>query len=149
MYEAIKLAKENIDQGGGPFAAIVVKNGEIVGKGTNRVTSDNDPTGHAEVRAIRDACKNLNTFQLTDCDLYTSCEPCPMCFGAIYWARPEKVFYGSTKLDAANAGFDDNFIYQELEKEITERSIGFFNINAEDTGEVFEKWINFKQKTEY
>lgn len=149
MSQVIKLAKENIDQGGGPFAAIVVKNDEIVGKGTNRVTFDHDPTSHAEVNAIRDACKNLNSFQLTDCDLYTSCEPCPMCFGAIYWARPKRVFYASNKHDAAHAGFDDEFIYQELEKEIGMRSIEFVNLNVEDAGSIFQKWINFKEKTEY
>lgn len=115
MEQAIQLAVENVRSGrGGPFAAVVVKNGQVIATGSNRVTSTNDPTAHAEVTAIREACRALNTFQLTGCDLYTSCEPCPMCLGAIYWARPDRVYFAATASDAADAGFDDSFIYEEL-----------------------------------
>ena len=116
MQEAIELARNGIQNNeGGPFGAVVVKDGEVIGRGNNCVTSTNDPTAHAEVIAIRDACKNLGTFQLEGCVIYTSCEPCPMCLGAIYWARPAKVYYGCTKKDAADVDFDDAFIYKELE----------------------------------
>ena len=115
MKEAIRLATENVRAGrGGPFAAVVVKDGHIIASGTNSVTSTNDPTAHAEVTAIREACRALGTFQLSGCEIYTSCEPCPMCLGAIYWARPDRVFYAATASDAAAAGFDDSFIYEEL-----------------------------------
>ena len=117
MNEAVRVALESAQtKNGGPFGAIIVKNGEIVGIGKNSVTTKNDPTAHAEVMAIRDACQNLNTFQLDDCEIYTSCEPCPMCLGAIYWARLRKVYYAATQHDAAQIGFDDNFIYIELAK---------------------------------
>ena len=115
MRKAIKLARKGMNKNaGGPFGAIVVKDGKIISKGYNKVTSKNDPTAHAEVVAIRKACKKLGTFQLDDCTIYTSCEPCPMCLGAIYWARPKQVFYASNKKDAAAIGFDDQFIYKEL-----------------------------------
>lgn len=114
MRRAIALATENVNHGGGPFAALIVRNGEIVAEGTNRVTANNDPTAHAEVSAIRNACKQLNTFDLSGCDIYTSCEPCPMCFGAIYWAHLDRIYYGNDKNDAAAIGFDDAFIYEEL-----------------------------------
>jgi guanine deaminase len=115
MREAIKLADEGMASGrGGPFGCVVVRRGAIIGRGNNRVTSTNDPTAHAEVVAIRDACANLETFQLTDCELYTSCEPCPMCLSAIYWARIPTVYYGNTRQDAADIGFDDDFIYQQV-----------------------------------
>jgi tRNA(Arg) A34 adenosine deaminase TadA len=122
MRRAIELAQNGMNAGdGGPFGAIVVKDGEIVGEGCNRVTSTNDPTAHAEVVAIRAACEKLNSFQLDGCTIYTSCEPCPMCLGAIYWARPAKVFYACTREDAANIEFDDQFIYEEIEKPIAMR----------------------------
>lgn len=134
---------------GGPFGAVVVKNGQIVGRGNNKVTSTNDPTAHAEVVAIRDACKNLNTFQLDDCIIYKSCEPCPMCLGAIYWARPQKVFYGNSKTDAANIGFDDDFIYIELEQPLNNRQIPFEQIGREEALKVFEAWVRKKDKAIY
>jgi guanine deaminase len=113
MQRAIALAIENVQKGrGGPFAALVVKDGKVIAEGTNRVTSENDPTAHAEIVAIREACRTLGGFQLPDCDLYTTCEPCPMCLGAIYWARPARILYGATAADAAAAGFDDAFIYE-------------------------------------
>ncbi|HOF08203.1 MAG TPA: nucleoside deaminase, partial [Bacteroidales bacterium] len=112
---AIELAKENVKNGGGPFGAVIVKDGQIIAKGTNRVTSHNDPTAHAEIVAIRQACEKLNDFQLTDCIIYSSCEPCPMCLGAIYWARPKKLVFAADKFDAANAGFDDSMIYDEIQ----------------------------------
>src|SRR4029077_18739341 len=114
MRRAIALALENIRAGGGPFASVIAKDGRIIAEGANRVTATNDPTAHAEVVAIREACRALKSFQLDDCDLYTTCEPCPMCLGAIYWARPTRVFYACTDADAASAGFDDAFIYEEL-----------------------------------
>ena len=124
MREAIRLSIEKMQAGhGGPFGAVVVRDGQIIARGFNQVTSTNDPTCHAEVDAIRKACAALGTFQLPDCDLYTSCEPCPMCLGAIYWARPRRVFYGNTKQDAAAVGFDDQFIYDEIEKPLHERQI--------------------------
>src|SRR5690606_24737844 len=126
MQEAINLSIKGMNNNeGGPFGAIVVKDGKIVGRGNNKVTSTNDPTAHAEVVAIRDACKNLGSFQLDGCIIYTSCEPCPMCLGAIYWARPDKVFYACTKEDAADAGFDDAFIYREIDADYASRSIPF------------------------
>src|SRR6187402_191609 len=118
MLEAIELSFQGQRAGkGGPFGAVVVKDGKIIGRGFNQVTSNNDPTAHAEVVAIRDACKNLNDFQLAGCEIYTSCEPCPMCLGAIYWARPDKVYYANTRQDAADIDFDDSMIYEELEKD--------------------------------
>lgn len=150
MQEAIELSRNGMKNNeGGPFGAIVVKGDQIVGRGNNRVTSSNDPTAHAEVVAIRDACKNLNTFQLDDCVMYTSCEPCPMCLGAIYWARPSKVYYANTKKDAASIGFDDDFIYQEIQIPLEERQIPFEQISAEEAWKVFEEWQNKTDKTEY
>jgi len=110
MLEAIRLSKENIDNGGGPFGAVIVKDGKIIAKGVNKVTVNNDPTAHAEVTAIREATKILNTFDLAGCEIYTSCEPCPMCLGAIYWAHLDKIYFGNTKIDAKNIGFNDTFI---------------------------------------
>ena len=150
MAEAIKLAADNLLTGnGGPFGAVVVKDGEIVGRGSNSVTSTNDPTAHAEVNAIRDACKNLNTFQLDDCEIYTSCEPCPMCLGAIYWARPKKIYYACTKVDAANAGFDDSFIYEEINIPLSERSIPANQMMQADALDIFKNWIEMENKIEY
>ncbi len=150
MQEAIRLALNNVASGkGGPFAAIIVKDDQIVGTGVNTVTTSNDPTAHAEVNAIRNACKNLSNFQLDGCEIYTSCEPCPMCLGAIYWARPSKVYYASTKDDAANAGFDDSFIYKEIEKPGSSRSIPFIAMPLKEADDVFSAWINKQDKTEY
>jgi tRNA(Arg) A34 adenosine deaminase TadA len=150
MRRAISLAQDGIDSNvGGPFGAVIVKDNEIVGEGCNRVTSTNDPTAHAEIVAIRNACQKLNSFQLDDCVLYTSCEPCPMCLGAIYWARPSKIFYAATHRDAANIGFDDQFIYEEIEKDVAERQIKTANLLREEGLKVFENWANKADKTEY
>ncbi len=150
MRRAIGLAQKGIDSNsGGPFGAVVVKEGKIVGEGCNQVTSTNDPTAHAEVVAIRNACKNLDSFQLDGCVLYTSCEPCPMCLGAIYWARPAKIFYAATHIDAANIGFDDQFIYEEIEKKARDRQIKTVNLLREEGLKVFKNWENKADKTEY
>jgi tRNA(Arg) A34 adenosine deaminase TadA len=150
INRAIELAAKGMESNsGGPFGAVVVKNGEIVAEGHNRVTSTNDPTAHAEVVAIREACKALDTFQLDDCIIYTSCEPCPMCLGAIYWARPKAVYYACTREDAADIGFDDQLIYDELDKKIDERQIEFIAIGRESALKVFEGWQAKTDKTEY
>ncbi len=141
MRRAIELAEYGMQtRAGGPFGALVVKNGEVIAEGYNKVTSENDPTAHAEVVAIREACRKLNTFQLEGCVIYTSCEPCPMCLGAIYWARPDRVFYGCTKQDAAEIEFDDHFIYREIEMPLGERSIPFKQLLPEEAKMVFRKW---------
>lgn len=150
MRRTLRLASENAQAGvGGPFAAIVVRDGEIVGRGTNRVTSDKDPTAHAEIMAIRDACRNLGTFQLDDCDLYTSCEPCPMCFGAIYWARPRKVFYCATQQHAADAGFDDAFIYEELALQPSARRISMTRVLEGEAEAPFDTWRSLEGRIDY
>lgn len=150
MEAAIALAKKGMDDNcGGPFGAVVVKDDQIIAKGYNQVTSLNDPTAHAEVVAIREACKVLNTFQLEGCTIYTSCEPCPMCLGAIYWARPDKVVFGATKQDAASAQFDDQFIYDELEKELGMRHIQFENLMRDEAREIFDAWNQKEDKQEY
>lgn len=150
MDRAIALAEVAIDTGmGGPFGCVVVKNGEIIAEGHNRVTGTNDPTAHAEVVAIRKACEVLESFQLEGCTIYTSCEPCPMCFGAIYWARPDAVFYGCTRQDAAEIDFDDQFIYDELDKEMGDLKIPFKNIMRSDARVIFERWIQKSDKLQY
>lgn len=150
MKRAIMLSKQGMDNGaGGPFGALVVKDGEIIAEGWNSVTSHNDPTAHAEIVAIREACRKLNSFQLEDCIVYTSCEPCPMCLGAIYWARPKAVYYGCTKEDAAKIGFDDHFIYEELDKEIESRKIRFINLQREDAKMIFNQWQDKKDRIDY
>ncbi len=150
MDHAIQAAiKGMLSNDGGPFGCVIVKNGKIIGTGNNKVTSTNDPTAHAEIMAIRAACKHLDSFQLDDCILYTSCEPCPMCFGAIYWARPKKVFYACNKQDAAEIGFDDEFIYKELDLELTKRSIPFEQINRKNALKAFEAWKEKDDKIEY
>lgn len=150
MHEAIKLSLTGITSGeGGPFGCVIVKGDEIVGRGNNRVTSTNDPTAHAEVVAIRDACKNLQTFQLCDCEIYTSCEPCPMCMGAIYWARPKKVYFANTRTDAAEIGFDDSMIYDELNCEHASRKIPIIPLGRSEALKVFEEWKNKADKIEY
>jgi guanine deaminase len=146
MARAIELAIENVRSGrGGPFGAVVVKDGRILASGTNQVTSSNDPTAHAEVVAIRAACAALGTFQLDGCDLYTTCEPCPMCLGAIYWARVGRVFFGGTAADAAAAGFDDALIYEQLEVPIEQRKIPFIQMMREEALACFQEW---KAKTD-
>jgi tRNA(Arg) A34 adenosine deaminase TadA len=150
LERAIELSKTGM-QGlkGGPFGCVIVKDGKIVGEGSNEVTTSNDPTAHAEVVAIRNACKNLNTFQLTDCDVYASCEPCPMCLGAIYWARPRRVIYANTKQDAAAINFDDQFIYDEIDKPGANRQIAFIHHPHPAALEVFEQWKAMENKLAY
>ena len=150
MKEAIELSLKNIREGkGGPFAAVVVKNGEIVSRGTNLVTSTNDPTAHAEVVAIREACRVLGTFQLSGCELYTSCEPCPMCLGAIYWARPDKVYYANTHADAAHIGFDDKIIYDEIALPIDGRRIPMIQMMRDEAVLAFQEWRSIQDKIHY
>jgi guanine deaminase len=149
LRRAIELAAANVARGGGPFAALVVKDGRIVAEGANRVTLANDPTAHAEVEAIRAACAALGAFQLTGCDLYASCEPCPMCLGAIYWARPERVFYAATAADAARAGFDDAFIYAQLAVAPGARAIPMLNLLRDEAGAPFAAWQAKTDRVEY
>lgn len=150
MEAAIALAKKGMnDNCGGPFGAVVVKDNKIIAQSFNQVTSLNDPTAHAEVVAIREACKVLDTYQLTGCTIYTSCEPCPMCLGAIYWARPDRVVYAATRQDAANADFDDQFIYDEMEKPMHKRHIKFENTMRQEACEVFATWIQKEGKKQY
>jgi len=150
MQEAIQRAVENVRAGrGGPFGAIVVKDGRVIAFGTNLVTTANDPTAHAEVNAIREACRALGTFQLTGCEIYTSCEPCPMCLGAIYWARPDRVYFAATASDAAEAGFDDSFIYEELKRVHRERSIPFEPMMREAGLEPFREWMKKSDRIRY
>lgn len=150
MLEAIRLSEKAVAQNeGGPFGCIVVKDNEIVGRGNNKVTSTNDPTAHAEVVAIRDACNNLDTFQLSECEIYTSCEPCPMCMGAIYWARPARVYFANTRSDAAAIGFDDFMIYEELSCEHHLRKIPILPLGRPQAIKVFEHWQNKQDKIDY
>ena len=147
---AIDLATENVNSGnGGPFGAVIVKNGEIIATGVNTVTTSHDPTAHAEVNAIRNACANLKSFQLDECDIYSSCEPCPMCLGAIYWSRANKLYFAATKSDASDAGFDDSFIYNELELPINSRKLLTKPINHIDKLQPFEIWNIKLDKTKY
>jgi len=150
MREAIKLSLENVESGnGGPFGAVVVKGGAIIGRGINLVTSLNDPTAHAEVVAIREACAALDTFQLEGCEIYCSCEPCPMCLSAIYWARAEKIYFANTKEDAAQINFDDQFLYQEVGRPLTERKLFTEQILREEALVAFQKWSESEDKMEY
>jgi guanine deaminase len=150
LERAIELSSQGMKAGkGGPFGCVVVKEGKIVGEGYNEVVKHNDPTAHAEVVAIRNACKNLRTFQLTGCDIYTSCEPCPMCLGAIYWARPDKVIYANTKKDASAINFDDQFIYEEIEKPEGQRRIPFIHHPHPAAMEVFRQWKDLENKIVY
>jgi guanine deaminase len=150
MQLAIRLATENVRSGaGGPFGAVLVKNGEVIATGVNRVTAANDPTAHAEVNAIRDGCKALGTFQLPDCVLYTSCEPCPMCLGAIYWARLDCVYFGNTCHDAADVGFDDSFIYEELKVPRNLRKVPMLRLLPETAIESFRAWQEQQAKITY
>ncbi|MDA9563148.1 nucleoside deaminase [Flavobacteriales bacterium] len=150
MREAIRLSIHNVESGnGGPFGAVVVKDGEIIARGENNVTATNDPTAHAEVTAIRRACQKLETYQLEDCEIYTSCEPCPMCLGAIYWARPKAIYYANTKNDAAEINFDDQFIYEEIARPIAERKLFTRQMLRDEALEGFRKWTENTDKVEY
>lgn len=150
MREAIALSRKGMESNeGGPFGCIVVKDGKIIGRGNNKVSSTNDPTAHAEVTAIRDACRNLGSFQLSGCDIYTSCEPCPMCLGAIYWARPERVFFANTRHDAAAIGFDDSMIYEEMSIDMSRRKIPLQALCREEALDVFRAWKEKDDKTLY
>lgn len=149
MRQAIQLAVENVKQGGGPFGAVIVKDGEVVATGVNRVTATHDPTAHAEVRAIREACSCLQDFQLEGCDIYTSCEPCPMCLGAIYWSRLRHIYYGCNKADAAQAGFDDSFIYKEMELPLSQRHKPIEELLPEEARQTFRAWDEQEDKVEY
>src|SRR5689334_22246511 len=150
LERAIELSRLGMKNGkGGPFGCVVVKGDEIVGEGNNMVTSSNDPTAHAEVVAIRNACKKLGTFQLPGCVIYTSCEPCPMCLGAIYWARPLKVIYANTREEAAAIEFDDEFIYKEINTDSGDRKIPFIHVPDPTALQVFEDWKNWDGKTAY
>lgn len=150
MREAIALSRNAVENNeGGPFGCVIVKDDTIVGRGNNKVTSTNDPTAHAEVVAIRDACRNLGTFQLDDCEVYTSCEPCPMCLGAIYWARPKVIYYANNREDAAEAGFDDSMIYDEMAATIEQRKIPIKLLGRNEAIKVFNEWINKPDKTAY
>lgn len=150
MKEAIELSRIGmIENKGGPFGCVIVKGDLIVGRGNNQVTSSNDPTAHAEVVAIRDACKNLNTFQLDDCEVYTSCEPCPMCLGAIYWARPKKIYFANNRQDAASIGFDDSMIYDEMNAQISERKIPIISLGRDEALKIFKSWQEKTDKIKY
>ena len=150
MQAAINLARKNLKlKNGGPFGAIVVKDGKIIGRGMNTVTSENDPTAHAEINAIREACENLHSFQLTDCDIYSSCEPCPMCLGAIYWARPRKLYFAASRDDAAKAGFDDAEIYREIELPVTNRKLPTEQFSQSEAVELFNTWSKTESKIKY
>lgn len=149
MRQAIRLSVENVQNGGGPFGAVIVKDGEIIATGTNRVTANCDPTAHAEVSAIRKACDKLKTFDLSGCTIYTSCEPCPMCLGAIYWAHIDKMFYGNTKIDAKNIGFDDSFIYDEIDLRIEDRKLKSRQLLSDEAIKAFQDWENNTDKISY
>ncbi len=150
MRAAIELSRQGMREGeGGPFGAVVVKDGKIIGRGNNRVLVDNDPTAHAEVVAIRDACRHLNNFQLEGCEVYTSCEPCPMCLSALYWARPDRIFFANTRVDAAAIDFDDDFIYQEIPKDLTQRQMQMIPLLREEALPVFAEWEQKEDKTLY
>ena len=149
MEQAIDMAASSVRAGGGPFAALVVKEGSVIATGVNQVVGANDPTAHAEIVAIREACRALNTFQLTGCEVYASCEPCPMCLGALYWARPARIFFAATRDDAAAAGFDDALIYREILAPPEGRSIPTIHLPHESAGRPFQEWIAKPDKARY
>lgn len=150
MHLAIRIAEKNVEENlGGPFGAVIVKEGRVIARSGNRVTASNDPTAHAEVSAIRLACKKLKTFDLTGCLVYTSCEPCPMCLSAIYWARIDAVYFANTKSDAAAIGFDDQFIYEELAKQVKERKLPVYQLLREEAQRAFKMWDISDRKTGY
>ena len=150
MADAIRLAGDNVhNSDGGPFGAVVVKDGKVIGKGGNKVTVNNDPTAHAEIVAIREAARNIGSFDLSGCEIYASCEPCPMCLGAIYWAHIDKLYYAATKDDAAKANFDDSFIYAEIAKPKDQRQLQSVQMMREDAVKVFDEWIETENKITY
>ena len=149
MREAIRLASDSVRNGGGPFGAVVVKDGKIVAGSSNRVTIDNDPTAHAEVNTIREACRRLDTFDLSGCVIYASCEPCPMCLGAIYWAHINRIYYGNTRKDAADIDFADDFIYEEMDKPFDERTVPIIPMLRDEALQSFRLWTEKTDKTEY
>ena len=149
MRQAIKLADESVKKGGGPFGAVIVKDGKIIAGSSNRVTIDNDPTAHAEVNTIRLACRTLGTFSLEGCDIYTSCEPCPMCLGAIYWAHIDRIFYGNNRKDAADIDFADDFIYEELDKPLDKRTVPIVPLLRDEALHTFRLWNEKTDKVEY
>ena len=149
MRRAIELSIQNIKDNGGPFGCVIVKKNKIIAEGINRVTFNNDPTAHAEIIAIRNACEKLNTFNLEECELYTSCEPCPMCLSAIYWSHINKIYYGNSRLDAAKIGFDDDFIYNELNKKLSSRRIPMKQISQSEAKKAFFDWEEKIDKIEY
>jgi tRNA(Arg) A34 adenosine deaminase TadA len=150
MRRAIALSAEKMRAGlGGPFGAIIARNGEVIAEGHNQVTSSNDPTAHAEVIAIRAACRQLTSFSLQGCEMYTSCEPCPMCLGAIYWARLDRVYYANTRADAATIGFDDDHIYREFDKPIDGRTVPFIQLGSEEARQIFQEWLEKPDKIPY
>ena len=149
MREAIRLANESVKRGGGPFGAVIVKDGEIVAGGSNSVTINNDPTAHAEVSTIREACRKLGTFDLSGCTIYTSCEPCPMCLGAIYWAHIGKIFYGNNRKDARDIDFADDFIYEELDRPMEKRSVPIIPLLRDEALHSFRLWSEKTDKVEY
>ncbi len=150
MKEAIELSRKNVREGrGGPFAALIVKDGKVIARGTNLVTSVNDPTAHAEIVAIREACRSLNSFHLAGCDLYATCEPCPMCLGAIYWARLDNVYFAGTRHDAADIGFDDSFIYEELPLPVSRRKIRMTQVMRDEALVAFQDWRSKRDKIQY
>ncbi len=149
MKEAIEVSMENIQQGGGPFGAVVVKDGKIIARSGNSVTRDNDPTAHAEVNAIREAAKVLDNHDLSGCVIYSSCEPCPMCLSAIYWARIDRIYYGNNRYDAADIGFDDNFLYEELRKDLNERKIPIEQLDRDEAQKTFAAWKEMEDKIPY
>jgi guanine deaminase len=149
MREAIALSVENARAGGGPFAALVVKDRQVIARGVNQVVAANDPTAHAEIVAIRAACRELGSFQLAGCEIYASCEPCPMCLGAIYWARPDRYYYANTRLDAAKIGFDDALIYREIAAPPEARTIPGLRLLPEEALEAFAEWARSENKTPY
>lgn len=149
MRKAIELSIDNVKNGGGPFGAVIARDGKIIATGVNRVTANNDPTAHAEVSAIRDAAAKLGTFNLSGCEIYTSCEPCPMCLGAIYWAKLDKIYYANTKTDAKNIGFDDSFIYDELALPLNQRHLSAEDMMRSKARKAFEMWKEKPDKIEY
>ncbi len=149
MQRAIELSVQNVQQGGGPFGAVIARHGEVLAEGVNRVTANHDPTAHAEVQAIREAARRLGTFDLTGCDIYASCEPCPMCLGAIYWARLDHLYYAATQHDAAGAGFDDAFIYHELALDPKERSLSTQQLLHGEAQQAFADWRDKEDRTDY
>ncbi len=149
MREAIRLANESVEHGGGPFGAVIVKDGQVIAGSANRVTVDNDPTAHAEVNTIRQACRKLQTFDLSGCTIYTSCEPCPMCLGAIYWARISRIFYGNTRKDARDIDFADDFIYEELDRPLSNRTIPILPLLRDEALHTFRLWQKKEDKIEY